>query len=129
MSAPTRLPRTSAVGIVTHPAIVIRGHDGAPDVVTFAMDCGERGVDRRGRESQVRVSVRSYRPEHIALVKALLPKAVVRAEGLASATVYTERRRFGADVEERNPRVWASPVVVIDQGDEDGVIEILEGVE
>ena len=47
----------------------------------------------------------------------------------SSDLVYTERRRFGADVEERNPRVWASPVVVIDQGDEDGVVEILEGGE
>ena len=125
MSTLLRLPRTTAVGIVTHPAIVIRGYDGAPDVVTFTMDCGDRGVDRLGKVSHVRVTVRSYRPEHIDMVDSMRPRAIVRVEGLASATVYTERRRIGSEMEERNPRVWASPVIVIDQQDTDGVLEVV----
>lgn len=92
------------VGMVMEPPRVIRKSNGPPSIMIYVTS--GMHTPPGGKPHECRHVIRSYRAEHVALADRIQRGDIVGAEGRSAATTYADA----------SDRVWASSMVVIDEG-------------
>lgn len=91
-------------GIIVEVPRIDRKSNG-PDSVVLYLVCGYH-TPPNGRPHEIRASVRSYQRRHVDAIGAMNKGMEVEASGRLAATAYADHA---------GGRVWASPLLVIDE--------------
>jgi len=101
-------------GMIMEPPRIDTKSNGPDSVVLYLM-CGYH-TPPGGRPHEVRASVRSYKRQHVDAIRTFRRGRMVEASGRLAATSYADSAG----------RVWASPLLVLDQ-DATDVELVVEG--